>query len=117
MRLANLSPSAKEDGKDPLKRMLLDTMDAALLGALIAGLEATRVDGVQGDKSAVHSSLTSTASIVQDLADAGIRVKPGTLPHRIVRSLLPASYTSLSPPLNSPHRQPAPHRPPADCFV
>lgn len=32
---------------------------------------------MQGDKSAVHSSLTSTASIVQDLADAGIRVKPG----------------------------------------
>jgi hypothetical protein len=36
MRLANLSPATKEDGKDPLERMLLDTVDAALVGALIA---------------------------------------------------------------------------------
>nr|XP_024374788.1 uncharacterized protein LOC112281948 isoform X3 [Physcomitrium patens] len=94
MRLANLSPSAKEDGKDPLKRMLLDTMDAALLGALIAGLEATRVDGVQGDKSAVHSSLTSTASIVQDLADAGIRVKPGAMT-KAIRQLCADVHTPV----------------------
>ena len=36
MKLANFSPATKEDGKDPLERMLLDTMDAALVGALIA---------------------------------------------------------------------------------
>lgn len=36
MRLANLSPATEEDGKDPLQRMLLDTVDAALVGALIA---------------------------------------------------------------------------------
>lgn len=36
MKKANLLPSKKEDGKDPLGRMLLDTMDAALVGALVA---------------------------------------------------------------------------------
>lgn len=36
MRLENLSPATEEDGKDPLQRMLLDTVDAALVGALIA---------------------------------------------------------------------------------
>lgn len=36
MRVANLSPATKVDGKDPLERMLLDTVDAALVGALIA---------------------------------------------------------------------------------
>ena len=35
MRLANLSPETKEDGKNPLERMLLETVDAALVGALI----------------------------------------------------------------------------------
>lgn len=36
MRQANLLSASKMDGKDPLERMLLDTMDAALVGALIA---------------------------------------------------------------------------------
>lgn len=36
MKKAKILPSKKEDGKDPLERMLLDTMDAALVGALVA---------------------------------------------------------------------------------
>lgn len=36
MKKAKLLPSKNEDGKDPLERMLLDTMDAALVGALVA---------------------------------------------------------------------------------
>lgn len=88
MRLANLSPATKEDGKDPLERMLLDTVDAALVGALIADLEATEVDDVvQGDRTAAEfSPLTSTASIIQDLADSGIRVKPGAMTE-VIRQL------------------------------
>lgn len=36
MQTAKLSPANKEEGKDPLERMLLDTMDAALVGAFAA---------------------------------------------------------------------------------
>ncbi|KAG0602551.1 hypothetical protein M758_10G022200 [Ceratodon purpureus] len=86
MKLANFSPATKEDGKDPLERMLLDTMDAALVGALIADLEATGVDGVvQVDGTAAEVSPLS-ASLVQDLADSGIRVKPGAMT-KVIRQL------------------------------
>jgi hypothetical protein len=81
MQKANLATKL-EGGKDPIERMLLDVMDAALVGALASGLGTSEEQGgLLGTSKAgsEQAPLTQTASIVQDLAEAGIRVKPGAV--------------------------------------
>ncbi|KAH9566301.1 hypothetical protein CY35_04G124300 [Sphagnum magellanicum] len=88
MQKANLAMKL-EGGKDPIERMLLDVMDAALVGALASGLGTSKEQGGllgSSEPCSEQAPLTQTASIVQDLAKAGIRVKPGAVTS-IIRQL------------------------------